>query len=203
MVQQRKNDHVQLWQAAVIREQNSMGGVDLCDQMLSLYHMSTRTKRWTPRVITTLCHVASQILVFYKSQRVKLNWSAKNTQQCLDIKFHLAEELLDSPSFDDGSEESEEEYQPPTKNLPIRATVHNLGARHMPEIVDIKHTERCRNKGCNGKTHMSHNKCEMFKADSYLHNSEVCAVWADVKLIYLILVLGALSIAQCKTWLFL
>uniref|UniRef100_A0A3B3B5P4 Si:ch211-255f4.7 n=1 Tax=Oryzias melastigma TaxID=30732 RepID=A0A3B3B5P4_ORYME len=89
-----------------------------------------------------------------------------NTQQYLDFKLHLAEELMDSPSFDDSSEseDSEEEYQPPTKTRTPQPepSVRRLGARHMPEMMDIKHAERCRNKGCNGKTYIRCSKCKMF-----------------------------------------
>ncbi|KAI3376615.1 hypothetical protein L3Q82_017049, partial [Scortum barcoo] len=150
--------HVQVRRPAVIREYNdNMGGVDLCDRMLSFYCMSTRTKKWTSRVMTHFFDVAiTNAWIQYKSDSKALNRPARNTQQYLDFKLHLAEELLDSPSFDDSSEDSEEEYQPPTKTrIPQpELSIRRLGARHMPEMMDIKHGERCRNKGCNGKTYI-------------------------------------------------
>ncbi|KAJ0004186.1 hypothetical protein NQD34_010400 [Periophthalmus magnuspinnatus] len=142
--------HVQVRRPAVIREyDNNMGGVDLCDRMLSFYCKSTRTKKWMSRVMTHFFDVAiTNAWIQYKSDSKALNRPAKNTQQYLDFKLHLAEELLDSPSFDDSSEDSEEEYQPPTKTrIPQpEPSVRRLGARHMPEMLDIKHAERCRNK---------------------------------------------------------
>lgn len=162
----KDKDHVQVRRPAVIREYNdNMGGVDLCDRMLSFYHMSTRTKKWTSRVVTHFFDIAiTNAWIQYKSDSKALNRPAKNTQQYLDFKLHLAEELLDSPSFDDSSEDSEEEYQPPTKTrIPQpEPSVRRLGARHMPEMMDIKHAERCRNKGCNGKTYIRCTKCKMF-----------------------------------------
>ncbi|XP_043953092.1 piggyBac transposable element-derived protein 3-like isoform X3 [Gambusia affinis] len=162
----KEKAHVQVRRPAVIREYNdNMGGVDLCDRMLSFYRMSTRTKKWTSRVIAHFFDVAiTNAWIQYKSDSKAINRSSKNTQQYLDFKLHLAEELLDSPSFDDSSEDSEEEYQPPTKTrIPQpEPSVRRLGARHMPEMVDIKHAERCRNKGCNGKTYMRCTKCKMF-----------------------------------------
>lgn len=141
----KDKDHAQV-RPAVIREYNdNMGGIDLCDRMLSFYRMSTRTKKWTTRVMTHFFDVAiTNAWIQYKSDSKAVNRLAKNTQQYLDFKLHLAEELLDTPSFDDNSEDSEEEYQPPTKTrIPQpEPSVRRLGARHMPEMMDIKHAER-------------------------------------------------------------
>ena len=100
----------------------------------------------------------------YKSDSRALNRLTKNTQQCLDFILHLAEELLESPELDDSIENSEEAYEPPTKMwIPQpEPSVRRLGAIHMPEMVDIKHAERCRNKGCKSKMYMRYTKCKMF-----------------------------------------
>ncbi|XP_038132286.1 uncharacterized protein LOC119771273 isoform X2 [Cyprinodon tularosa] len=139
--------------------------LDLCDRMLSFYRMSTKTKRWTSRVMTHFFDVAiTNAWIQYKSDSIALNQPAKNIEHYLDFKLHLAEELMDSPAFHDSSEDSEEEYHPPTKTrIPQpEPSVRRLGARHMPEMMDIKHVERCRNKGCKGKTYMRCTKCMMF-----------------------------------------
>uniref|UniRef100_A0A087YB86 PiggyBac transposable element-derived protein domain-containing protein n=1 Tax=Poecilia formosa TaxID=48698 RepID=A0A087YB86_POEFO len=160
----KEKAHVLVRRPAVIREyNNNMGGVDLCDRMLSFYRMSTR--KWTSRVITHFFDVAiTNAWIQYKSDSKVLNLSAKNTQQYLDFKLHLDEELLDGSSSDDNSEDSEEEYQPPIKTrIPQpEPSVRRLGARHMPEMMGIKYAERCRNKGCSGKTYIRCTKCKMF-----------------------------------------
>lgn len=109
--------HVQVRRPAVHRQYNdNMSGMVLCDHMLSFYCMSSRTKKWTLRVITHFFDVAiTNSLIQYKSDCEPLNRPEKNTQLYLDFKLHLAEELLDSPELDDGSEDSEEEYAPATK----------------------------------------------------------------------------------------
>ncbi|KAL6462745.1 hypothetical protein MHYP_G00291670 [Metynnis hypsauchen] len=159
--------HIQVRRPAVVREYNdNMGGVDLCDRMLSFYRMSSRTKKWTTRVIGHFFDVAiTNSWIQYKSDSKVLNRPAKETEQYLDFKLHLAEELLDLPELDNSaSEESEEEYEPPVKmRIPQpESSVRKYGAMHMPEMVDCKHAERCRNKGCKSKTYMRCTKCKMF-----------------------------------------
>uniref|UniRef100_A0A3B4T941 PiggyBac transposable element-derived protein domain-containing protein n=1 Tax=Seriola dumerili TaxID=41447 RepID=A0A3B4T941_SERDU len=98
------------------KEPEDICGVDLCDRMLSFYRMLNRTKKWTSHVITHYFDVAiTNSWIQYKSNSKVLNRPAKNTEQYLDFKLHLAEELLDSPELNDSSEDSEEEYKPPTK----------------------------------------------------------------------------------------
>ncbi|KAJ8410212.1 hypothetical protein AAFF_G00201930 [Aldrovandia affinis] len=101
-----------------------------------------------------------------ESDSTALNRPAKNTEQYLDFKLHLAEELLNYLDLDDGddSEESGEEYEPPMKmRVPQpEPSVRKYGARHMPEMVDCKHAERCRNQGCKGKPFMRCTRCKMF-----------------------------------------
>ena len=152
----------------MIKQYNdNMGGVDLCDRMLSFYRMSNRTIKWTTRVISHFFDVAiTNSWIQYKSDSKAVKRTTKDTNQYLDFKLHLAEELmesLDSPE-PDADEESDAEYEPPAKiRIPQpEQSVRRLGATHMPEMMDGKHAERCRNRGCKGKTYMRCGKCKMF-----------------------------------------
>ncbi|XP_032366182.1 piggyBac transposable element-derived protein 3-like [Etheostoma spectabile] len=157
---------VQVRRPAVIKQYNdNMGGVDLCDRMLSFYRMSSRTKKWTSRVISHFFDVAiTNSWIQYKSDSKALHRPSKNTHQYLDFKLLLAEELLESLELDKSCDESEDEYEPPSKmRIPQpEPYVRRLGAMHMPEMMDIKHAERCRNKGCRSKTYMRCTRCKMF-----------------------------------------
>ena len=164
----KEKKFVQVRRPAVIKQYNdNMGGVDLCDRMLSFYRMSNRTIKWTTRVISHFFDVAiTNSWIQYKSDSKAVKRTTKDTNQYLDFKLHLAEELmesLDSPE-PDADEESDEEYEPPAKiRIPQpEPSVRRLGATHMPEMMDVKHAERCRNRGCKGKTYMRCGKCKMF-----------------------------------------
>ncbi|XP_041697944.2 piggyBac transposable element-derived protein 3-like [Coregonus clupeaformis] len=163
---QKEKHLVQVKRPAVIKQYNdNMGGVDLCDRMLSFYRMSSRTKKWTSRVISHFFDVAiTNSWIQYQSDSKALHRPSKNTHQYLDFKLLLAEELLESPELENSCEESEDEYEPPSKmRIPQpEPSVRRLGAMHMPEMMDTKHAERCRNKGCKSKTYMRCTKCKMF-----------------------------------------
>lgn len=78
----------------------------MCEQMLSFYRMSTRTKTWTSHLITHFFDVdITNAWIQYKSDSKAPNRPAKNIKQYLYFKLQLAEELLDSASFDDSSED--------------------------------------------------------------------------------------------------
>ncbi|CAB1338832.1 unnamed protein product [Coregonus sp. 'balchen'] len=163
---QKEKHLVQVKRPAVIKQYNdNMGGVDLCDRMLSFYRMSSRTKKWTSRVISHFFDVAiTNSWIQYQSDSKALHRPSKNTHQYLDFKLLLAEELLESPELENSCEESEDEYEPPSKmRIPQpEPSVRRLGAMHMPEMIDTKHAERCRNKGCKSKTYIRCTKCKMF-----------------------------------------
>ena len=101
--------------------------------------------------------------VQYKCDCKALNIAVKDTEQYLDFRLHLAEELLDR-SEDDGGSDNSLGYEPPTqRRLPQpERSVRRRGAVHMPEMMDVKHAQRCRKKGCKSKTYMRCTKCKMY-----------------------------------------
>lgn len=130
---------VQVRRPAVIREySDNMGGVDLCDRMLSFYGMANRTKKWTMCVIAHFFDVAiTNSWMQYKSDSIVLNRSAIYTEQFLDCICQKLLNYLEPEDTDnrvDNGEESEEEYEPPIKKrIPQpEASLRKYGSRHMP-----------------------------------------------------------------------
>lgn len=150
----------------MIRQYNdNMGGVDLCDRMLSFYRMSARTRKWTCRVIAHFFDVAiTNSWIQYKRDCEALQRPVKNIHQYLDFKIQLAEELIEFSTEEESEEENDEDYVPPTKKRIPQPdhTTRKFGALHLPEMLDIKHGERCRKMGCKGKTYVRCSKCKMF-----------------------------------------
>lgn len=124
-----------------------MGGVDLCDRMVSLYPSKARTKRWTLRTLCFLADVAAvNAWLQYKDDCELLEVPNKNRLKLLDFKLLLAHHLLrEEPDVRESDEE------PPPKRSANATTplppvsFRTAGARHMPELSEQKAASRCHN----------------------------------------------------------
>nr|XP_037284085.1 piggyBac transposable element-derived protein 3-like [Rhipicephalus microplus] len=77
---------------AVVAEYNTyMGGVDLCDRMLSFYPTTMRTKKWMIRTLIFMMDVGVlNSWLLYKQDHRELGTQRKSIMQLLDFKLELA-----------------------------------------------------------------------------------------------------------------
>lgn len=140
--------------AVVEAYNNNMGGVDLCDRMVSLYPSKARTKRWTLRTLCFLADVAAvNAWLQYKEDCELLQVANKNRLKLLDFKLLLAHHLLRGEPDVCESDKEPPPKRSATTTAPLPpVSFRTAGARHMPELSEQRSPSRCRNPGCSQRT---------------------------------------------------
>ena len=160
--------HVVVRRPAVIAMYNkSMGGVDLCDRMISYHKMETRTRRWNLRVIAHFVDLA------LSNCWIENQIDSQLKMQLYDFRIAVALALInaEAPSSDLSSD-SDSEAEPrrgSVSALPDRAS-RVSSAKHLPIACDLKNAARCRLEGCKGKTRVKCEKCGVFLCMSVARN---------------------------------
>ena len=129
-----------------------IGGVDLCDMLLSLYRNSIKGKKWYRRIIfhmLDLC-VVNAWLLYTRSE------GSSATISLCDFKHDVAIGLISA----DTTARSRDE-------LAILPASVNLDARfdrvdHFPILTDVKHAQRCKGAECTRKTKFMCRKCKVY-----------------------------------------
>ncbi|XP_048860909.1 piggyBac transposable element-derived protein 3-like [Brienomyrus brachyistius] len=167
--------HLYVSRPAIVTEYNTnMGGVDLCDRMISFYPMSSRTRKWTVRTILHFFDLAAtNSWIEYRIDHETNGRLEKDRLQYLEFKLLLAEDLIAQAQCGQGQEfdevvsdvSTDDEYIPPKRRSvepQPNDSLKKYGAIHMPKMVEAAHASRCRRAGCNGKTYVKCTKCNMF-----------------------------------------
>lgn len=166
--QKESKAYVTITRPQIVKEYNrGMGGVDLMDQLIALYRISVRSKKWTLRVIF---HAVDMAIVNswleYKKDCVRDLVPAKQILDLLHFRMQIADGLLKSgktrgtkrrgrPSLTP-VDENKRPYMEPRPAIDTRKDKVD----HMPEH-DGKNTEtRCKNN-CKFKTHIICLKCKV------------------------------------------
>lgn len=160
----RTKSYIEVERPEIIRQYNSkMGGVDLCDRMLSYYRMKTRTRKWTIRTILhffDLCVINSWIQ--YREDCRQLKTARKDIQDSLAFRMDIGEKFLSATVQTDSSDS--DAPPPPTKRRKSKTPSEYRrfsGAKHLPAIDNVKNAVRCKNSGCSKKTKFHCISCDV------------------------------------------
>jgi hypothetical protein len=167
-------NYVSVSRPAVIKEYNeSMGGVDVCDQLISLYRIDMKTRKWPVKVIF---HFVNLTIVNswleYRKQKVE---EGEKFMDLLDFSLHIAVSLLkgaksvqemqpiDQQSNNDNQRNGgKKSPKNASTSLPIDEIRFDR-VDHFPESVKkLKSANRCRWEKCLGKSRVKCMKCNVF-----------------------------------------
>ncbi|KAG1934670.1 piggyBac transposable element-derived protein 3 [Pimephales promelas] len=167
----KKKQYVTVSRPSIIREYNSkMGGVDLMDRMISNYRMSTRTKKWTMRMVMHFTDLAlANSWLLYRKDHAICAGPKTRPIQFLQFRMEVAMTLLaqhHSADADLSAQSEEEEHSNQgvkrhVTELP-HVSVRRRANAHLPEIISLKNAMRCRQLGCTGRTRVRCMTCKVF-----------------------------------------
>eukprot|EP00066_Takifugu_rubripes_P028317 XP_011617583.1 PREDICTED: uncharacterized protein LOC105418761 [Takifugu rubripes] len=115
----------------IVREYNlKMGGVDLIDRMISYYRMSSRTKKWTMRMLMHFTDLAlANSWLLYRKDLATCGAPRKSIMQFLEFRMEVARTFLaqhhsqeDDADFPELSEGEDDSLQ--GKKRPVMAVPH-------------------------------------------------------------------------------
>lgn len=151
----------------------SMGGVDKLDFLISLYRIFIRARKWTLRMIDHSIDLAiTNSWLEYMRDAKALNLPKKNTLDLIHFRQHVAQALIFSnqsrqkkrgrPSTEDSPVPSPCTSRPRlhTEQRPID-DVRRDRVDHLPGFDDSKDGQRCKNGKCQMKTHFYCEKCNV------------------------------------------
>lgn len=154
---------------------NSMGGVDLNDRMISYYRIAQKTKKWPVRFIFHCMDLAIvNSWIEYRLDRKFLGVPNRTIMDLLAFKIYIGECLALDADAKDSNRMQDENYIPPDtsgrevktgtfKSVPP-AEVRHTSNKHLPlcAVDDKQKFMRCRNQGCTGKTRFKCSHCDVF-----------------------------------------
>ncbi|KAH9380061.1 hypothetical protein HPB48_001713 [Haemaphysalis longicornis] len=161
--------HVKIDCPEVIVQYNQfMGGVDKLDFLMSLYPLSTRTRKWPVRVISHFIGFAvCNSWLEYTRDASAENLPKKDVKDVLCFQSDIARSLIAS-----------NKTEPPRRGRPSNGVqtasrqAHNEipmptistrfdGINHRPKHTDSKFAPRCRNAGCDSRSRICCRKCHV------------------------------------------
>uniref|UniRef100_A0A674NLN0 PiggyBac transposable element-derived protein domain-containing protein n=1 Tax=Takifugu rubripes TaxID=31033 RepID=A0A674NLN0_TAKRU len=170
----KQKKYVSVSRPSIVREYNlKMGGVDLTDRMISYYRMSSRTKKWTMRMLMHFTDLAlANSWLLYRKDLTTCGASRKSIMQFLEFRMEVARTFLvqhhsqeddaDFPELSEGEDDSLQGKKRPVMAVP-HVSVRRRANAHLPEMISMKNAARCRAAGCTGRTRVRCVTCKVFK----------------------------------------
>ncbi|XP_025194766.1 piggyBac transposable element-derived protein 3-like [Melanaphis sacchari] len=175
----KKKAYVEIERPEIVRKYNeSMGGVDKMDQLISYYRILIRSRKWTLRMAMHAFDIAiTNSWIQYTKEAEQLNIPKKNVLDLLHFRINLAKDLitfekpitlkrkgrpLSTPSNESVNEPSQTYKIPKVDSQRPTDAVRTDTIDHLPEFDDRKYATKCKNKKCEGRrTHVYCLKCNV------------------------------------------
>lgn len=163
---------IQVPRPHIVKKYNdSMGGIDLIDRMISYYRMGARSKKWTVKTIFHLFDVGiANSWILYRDDRKQLGDSNKTIMKFLDFKISVAELLLKDTNTETDTEltnisslVTRNSSSTRLSSLSSTPTGTKRKIQHIPAMAShLKNSVRCKNVGCKLKTKVYCESCSFF-----------------------------------------
>lgn len=168
--EKRSKSYLQIKRPEIIKKYNhAMGGVDLLDQMIGLYRIFIRSKKWTLRM---MFHAFDLAIICawkeYKQLATQSDVPANQQHDLLAFRMRLADQLIHSSAEKKtkrGRKSAEEPWipskkRPGSEQRPYEEVVFD-SIGHLAHHDDRKLPTRCKKVGCDNKTHIMCLKCNV------------------------------------------
>ena len=150
----------------IVKKYNkSMGGVDLADQLISLYKIPLRSKKYYMRLVF---HMIDMVIVnawlLYRRDASSLNLQRKDILPLASFKLLLSFDLMRA-----GKTVGKKRGRPSSTSEPVKppkkgchrpsVAIQKDGVGHIPKISEKR--QRCKRENCCGRTNVYCKKCNV------------------------------------------
>ncbi|XP_060865565.1 piggyBac transposable element-derived protein 3-like isoform X1 [Metopolophium dirhodum] len=173
----KNKSYVEVCRPEIVKLYNdSMGGVDLHDQLISYYRVFIKSRKWTLRMLFHSFDMATcNSWLEYRNDAEAINLPKKKVMDLLGFKQNLASTLISigssvvTPSRKRGRPSSSNKIivqpKPRTKNRLIDRyptdVIRKDNIGHYVYIDNLRDATFCKLEGCKKRTHMACKKCNV------------------------------------------
>ncbi|XP_042558961.1 piggyBac transposable element-derived protein 3-like [Clupea harengus] len=179
--EQKEGRFLKIKRPEVVKKYNqAMGGVDKLDQLISLYRIAIRSRKWPLRMITHAFDVAVvNSWLEYRGDKERQGTRPQQIMDLLDFKMNVAEALVrvgkphalrkrgrpsssntPSPCTSPTPHDEPAKKRRAMEQRPIQEVQTDM-LDHMPNYDEKKEATRCKLPGCSGKTHVYCDECKV------------------------------------------